>query len=404
MKLLILNATANTGSTGRIAEDIGFLAQQSGFEVRFAYGRREVNSSLQLMRIGSEWDTSIHGVKSRLFDAHGFGSRNATKAFIRDLEVWKPDLINIHNLHGYYINVEILFEYLKRLQIPVVWTFHDCWPFTGHCAHFERVGCYKWQTECHHCPLRSGYPASWFFDNSTSNFRRKKEIFNGLNNLTIVTPSQWLAEHVSNSFLGSYAVKMINNGVNLNIFKPKSGIETTKSKYGISSNPVVLGVANTWKKRKALEDFVCLNQLLAADIQIVLVGMTQEQAKGLPSNIIPIARTENVAELAALYSAADVFVNPTYVDNFPTTNIEALACGTPIITYHTGGSPEAIDEQTGIVVPKGDINGLANAVNLVMGKGKAYYSQNCRNRAEKLYNKDARFRDYLDLFQKMITP
>ena len=402
MKLLLLNATANTGSTGRIAEEIGLLAQQSGYEVRFAYGRKAVNSKLLLIKIGNKWDMRWHGLKSRMWDAHGFGSRLATKAFIKELEAWKPDIVNIHNLHGYYINIELLFDYLKRVQIPVVWTFHDCWPFTGHCSHFERVGCERWKTECHTCPNRKGYPASLFMDRSTQNFRIKKEFFNGLNNLIIVTPSQWLANHVANSFLSQYPVKLIHNGVDINIFKPVDNSESIRNKYGLSDKSIVLGVANTWKKRKALQDFIALSEILDKDIQIVLVGMTTEQASELPPNIKAIARTENQQELAALYSAAAVFVNPTYVDNFPTTNIEALACGTPVVTYRTGGSPEAIDAETGIVVEKGDADSLKVAVEIVVDKGKAAFSENCRRRAVTLYNKTERYKDYVNIYNSVL--
>ena len=397
MKLLLLNASANTGSTGRIAEEIGLLAQQSGYEVRFAYGRKAVNSRLSLIKIGNQWDMRLHGVVSRLWDAHGFASRLATKALIKELEAWKPDMVNIHNLHGYYINIELLFEYLKRVQIPVVWTFHDCWPFTGHCSYFDRYDCRKWETECHHCPNRKGYPESWFFDRSKKNFRLKKNIFNGLENLTIVTPSAWLANHVSRSFLKNYPVKVIHNGVDMKVFHPQINSEIAR-KYGIENKTFVLGVASIWDRRKGLDDFIGLRKLLAADIQIVLVGLTAEQAKDLPANIKAISRTENQQELAALYSAAAVFVNPTYVDNFPTTNIEALACGTPVITYRTGGSPEAVDAETGVVVEKGDVEGLKEAIEDVVMIGKTYYSEKCRKRAVRLYNKEDKYREYLEIF------
>lgn len=397
MKLLLLNATANTGSTGRIAEEIGLLAQHEGYEVRFAYGRKAVNSKLSLIKIGNKWDMRLHGLKSRMWDAHGFGSRRATMALIKELEVWKPDIVNIHNLHGYYINIELLFEYLKRVQIPVVWTFHDCWPFTGHCSFFDRYDCRKWETECHNCPNRKGYPESWFFDRSKTNYGLKKDIFNGLAKLTIVTPSAWLAAHVKHSFLKHYPVKVIHNGLDLEVFSPVSD-DGIYNKYGIAQKPFVLGVASTWDKRKGLDDFIALRESLSADIQIVLVGLTAEQALSLPTGIVAVSRTENVRELAALYSAAAVFVNPTYVDNFPTTNIEALACGTPVITYRTGGSPEAVDAETGVVVEKGDVEELNTAIENVVMKGEMYYREKCRNRAMRLYNKEDKYREYLKIF------
>lgn len=397
MKLLLLNASANTGSTGRIAEEIGRLAKLSGYEVWMGYGRQSVNSELNGIQIGTDVDFKIHALESRLFDNHGFSSRKTTQQFISEIEKIKPDIINIHNLHGYYIHVGILFEYLKRVQIPVVWTFHDCWPFTGHCSYFDRYDCRKWETECHHCPNRKGYPESWFFDRSNRNFHLKSMIFNGLENLSIVTPSAWLAQHVSRSFLKDYPVKVINNGVDLKVFHPQINPEIF-AKYSIENKPFVLGVASIWDRRKGSDDFIALSKSLACDIQIVLVGLSTQQAAQLPKGIVSIARTENIKELAALYSAAAVFVNPTYVDNFPTTNIEALACGTPVITYRTGGSPEAIDAETGIVVEKGDVDGLKEAIVRVVNNGKEYYRDKCRERALRHYDKEERYRDYIDLF------
>ena len=397
MKLLLLNASANTGSTGRIAEEIGLLAQQSGFEVRFGYGRKAVNSRLPLIKIGGKWNVRWHGVVSRLFDAHGFGSRNATKALIKELEVWKPDIVNIHNLHGYYVNIELFFEYLKRVQIPVVWTFHDCWPFTGHCSYFDRYDCRKWETECHNCPLKQFYPESWFFDRSKKNYHLKSKIFNGIENLTIVTPSAWLANHVSHSFLKNYPVRVIHNGVDTKVFCPQINSEISR-KYGIENKTFVLGVASIWDRRKGLSDFIMLREKLTNEIPIVLVGLSKQQIREIPAGIVGISRTENQQELAALYSASAVFLNPTYVDNFPTTNIEALACGTPVITYRTGGSPEAIDDETGFVVEKGDVEGLKAAIKKVVSNEKMYYSGKCRERVVKLYNKEERYKDYLNLF------
>ncbi len=401
MKLLLLNATVNTGSTGRIAEEIGLLAQQSGYEVKFAYGRQAVNSRLPLIRIGNTWDIRWHGMESYLWDAHGFASRRATKALIRELEIWKPDIVNIHNLHGYYINIEILFEYLKRVQIPVVWTFHDCWPFTGHCSYFDRYECRKWETECHHCPNQKGYPASWIVDRSKTNYRRKKEIFNGVENMIIVTPSTWLAQHVKRSFLKEYPVRVIHNGLDLEIFRPVKD-DSIFQKYGMRRSPFILGVASTWDKRKGLDEFIALRKRLPENIQMVLVGLSATQAKELPDGIKAITRTENQADLAALYSSASVFVNPTYVDNFPTTNIEALACDTPVITYRTGGSPEAVDDETGFVVEKGDLDGLHKAILRVAEKGKSAYSEKCRERATQLFNKEERYKEYLETFSNSL--
>lgn len=399
MNLLQINSVVNSGSTGRIAEDIGIAAMNAGHGSIIAAANTIRPSRSEVIQIGNLPDRYLHGLKTRLFDRHGFGSKKVTQRLIKQIIKINPDIIHLHNIHGYYLNIEVLFSYLKQVQKPTVWTFHDCWPFTGHCSHFEGVGCYKWQTECNHCPNLKGYPASWGIDNSKSNFYRKKELFNGLKQLTIVTPSQWLADHVKNSFLKEYPVRVINNGIDLNVFKPSENMDI-KDKYGLANKRLILGVANTWKKRKALFDFVELRKKLDNQSQIMLVGVESNIAKTLPEDIIALSRTESIHELAALYSAADVFVNPTYADTFPTTNLESLACGTPVITYKTGGSPETIDKNTGRVVGKGDIDGFARAIKEVVQKDKHSFSEACRERAEKYFNKDDRYLDYLHLYEE----
>jgi glycosyltransferase involved in cell wall biosynthesis len=403
LKLLQINTTLNSGSTGRISEDIGKAAIASGNQsyIAAAYTNRPSESSV--IKIGGDFDRKLHGVKSRLFDRHGFGSAQSTKELVSSIRVIKPDIIHLHNIHGYYLHIGILFSFLKEVEMPVVWTFHDCWPFTGHCSYFDAVNCHKWQTQCNHCPNIKGYPSSIGLDQSSRNFDDKQQIFNGLKSLQIVTPSQWLAMHVRQSFLSAYPVRVIHNGVDLNVFAATQLSWTIRAKYNLSSNRIVLGVASTWDKRKGLNDFIQLSGLLTKDIQIVLVGLNKEQLTDLPDKIKGIARTENMQDLAALYTAADVFINPTYVDNFPTTNIEALACGTPVITYNTGGSAESIDIETGFIVAKGDIRMLHEKIQLILIKGKEHYSTICRKRAVKYFNKDDRYADYLDLYQQLLN-
>lgn len=397
-KLLIINVSVNKGSTGRIAEEIGQTAIDNGYETYFAYGRIARESKCNVIKIGNSLNVKFHGIESLLFDNHGFSSRIATKRFIRRIEEIKPDIINIHNIHGYYINVKILFEYLSKTSIPVVWTFHDCWPFTGHCSYFDRYNCTKWQTECHHCPNKKGYPSSLFINNSKNNFNRKKKLFSNINNLNIVTPSHWLTNISKQSFLKEKNIVTIHNGTNLNVFNIRDGKK--RDELNLNDRKVVLGVASIWDKRKGLDDFIKLSELLSDEYKIILVGLNKKQKESLPANIIGIERTESVHELAELYSMADVFVNPTYSDNFPTTNIESLACGTPVITYKTGGSPEAVDEKTGVVVEQGNINQLKESIELI-AKNKGEYSENCRERAVNLYNKQDRFNDYIKLFNSL---
>jgi len=401
IKLLQINTTLNTTSTGRITEEIGLCAMEQGYE-SVAASRRvgPAGSASQYIKIGNRLDRYLHGVKTRVLDRHGFGSERATLELVKEIRKIDPDVIGMHNLHGYYLNVEVLFHYLKEVQKPVVWTFHDCWPFTGHCAYFDRVGCEKWKTECHSCPLKTYYPASHGLDQSNRNFHDKKALFTGLDNLTIVTPSHWLKGLVKQSFLQRYPVEVIHNGIDLETFKPATDhLPEAIKKIG---KKIILGVASVWDERKGLQEFEKLVPLLDEEYRIVLVGLSEEQIGKLPKEILGIARTENVQQLASLYSAAEAFVNPTLSDNFPTTNIEALACGTPVITYKTGGSPEAVDEQTGFITEQRDMEGVLSSVKEIAANGRKTYTEPCRQRAVDHYNKEDRFRDYVELYDKML--
>ncbi|MFZ4521209.1 MAG: glycosyltransferase family 4 protein [Bacteroidales bacterium] len=398
--LLQINTVVNYGSTGRIAEDIGKTAMSNGWESYIAYGRYDRPSRSKLIRIGSDFDQKVHGLQTRLFDRHGLGSVAATRTFIEQVKRIKPGVIHLHNLHGYYLNIEILFGYLSASDIPVVWTMHDCWPVTGHCVYFDFVECHKWKTECGNCPQTKSYPASLVADRSRENFRLKKRLFASVKNMTLVPVSDWLAEIVRHSFLADFPVEIINNGIDTEVFKPVENRDL-RAKYGLSDHFVILGVAGLWSPRKGLKDFIKLSQQLPDHTRIVLLGLDAHQLKNLPENITGIVKTESVRELAELYSMADVYVNPTWEDNFPTTNLESLACGTPVITYRTGGSVESVSEGTGLIVEKGDINGLLLAIERVRTKGKASYSANCVNRAKRYYRKEDRYNDYMELYQKI---
>lgn len=401
-KVLIINATANSGSTGRIAENIGRTAIVNGYDSYFAYGRIARDSQCKLVRIGSDMDIKLHGLQSRIFDNHGFASTRATQMFVEEIKRIQPDIINIHNIHGYYANMEVLLEYLATTNIPVVWTLHDCWNFTGHCAFFDYAGCERWKTHCHHCHRKKGYPSSYIFDSSSKNYEKKKTLFGRMHNLHFVTPSQWLADLTKESFLSQFPVHVINNGLDLSVFKPVYN-EKTKNKLGlISDQKVILGVASVWHKRKGLDDFVQLAKALP-EHKVVLVGLTEKQVQELPQAMIGVTRTENTRGLAELYSMADVFVNPTYADNFPTTNIEALACGTPVITYRTGGSPESVSEKTGLIVEKGNIESLVISVKQILSSDREKNRIECRKRAEQLYDQNKLFQDYINLFDNILN-
>jgi putative colanic acid biosynthesis glycosyltransferase len=399
--LLQINTVVNKGSTGRIAEEIGQTAIAAGWESYIAYGRNERPSSSNLIKIGTDKDVKLHGLQTRLFDRHGLGSKDATTAFIRKIEDIKPDIVHLHNIHGYYINMEVLFHYLKKVNIPVVWTLHDCWPITGHCSHFTFVGCEKWKTQCYSCPQKKGYPASYFIDRSEKNYNLKKELFNSLPNLTLVPVSQWLSGILKDSFLQNYPIKVINNGINTEVFKP-SAVSDFRNKYGLKDKFILLGVASVWEERKGLKDFIELSKLLDSDYQIVLVGLTKKQIEQLPENILGIERTESVDALAEIYSSSDIVLNLSYEETFGLTTVEGFACGTPGIVYNATASPELIDEFTGLIVKPGDINGVVEAINLIKENGKQYYSDACVNRAQRLYKKEDRYREYIDLYEELI--
>lgn len=402
--LLQINTVINSGSTGRIAEEIGQTALAAGWRSVIAYGRNPRLSQSEAIRIGSDWSVRLHGLRSRIFDDTGFGSRRATEAFIREAEKLSPDVIHLHNIHGYYLNIEVLFRWLTQANVPVVWTLHDCWPFTGHCSHFDFIGCEKWKTGCLACPQKREYPASLLCDRSRKNWEQKRELFSAVNNLTLVPVSDWLAGIARESFLGDKKICRIYNGTDTAVFSPRGSGKSAREKYGLGSRLVVLGCASVWTERKGLSDFIKLRaRVPEKDLAIVLVGLSEEQLQSLPSGIVGIRRTESVEALAGLYSAADLFVNPTYEDNFPTVNIEALACGTPVCTYHTGGSPEAINVDTGFVVEQGDIDGLVSVLETIRTRGKSAYAEACRSRALACFRKEERWAEYLRLYDDRIS-
>lgn len=399
--ILQINTRVNSGSTGRIAEEIGLAAMARGWQSYIAFGRDEQPSQSQKIRIGNDWTIRWHGLQTRLFDRHGLESKGPTKQLIREIEAIKPDVIQLHNLHGSYINYPLLFSYLKKTKTPVVWTFHDCWPITGHCVHFDYVGCEKWKTQCYACPQKHTHPSSYFLDRSKRNYTQKKALFTSLPNLTIVPVSSWLSGLISESYLKRESQQLIYNGIDTMRFKPKE-TTTFRKEHGLEDTFLILGVANGWTHRKGLNDFIKLGSFLSDNCRIVLVGLKKKQLKGLPKSFITILRTESVDALADVYAACDVYVNPTYEDNFPTTNLEALACGTPVVTYQTGGSPEAIDEKTGLVVEKGDIDALSEAIKCIQSNGKGYYKNACVKRAQERYSKEARYQEYMQLYESVM--
>lgn len=338
MKIIQINSVPY-GSTGSIMMNIHKMLEKKGHESYVVWGRGRKAKNNSEIYLKDKIGVYFHVLYSRITGKTGFASKYATKRLIKRIDKINPDVIHLHNIHGYYINIEVLFNYIKSKKVKVIWTLHDCWAFTGHCAYFDMPSCEKWKNNCEKCPLKKQYPKS-LLDNSKWCFIRKKELFNNIDDMTIVTPSKWLADIVGNSFLNKYEIKVINNGINTDVFKEISNTKI-RDRFNIKDKIVILGVASPWSKRKGLEDFIELSKIIDEKHQILLVGLNKKQIKQLPKNIIGLERTSNIEELVEIYNNADIFLNPTYQDNYPTTNLEALACGLRVITYDTGGSPES---------------------------------------------------------------
>lgn len=395
MKIAQINTVCGNGSVGRITVDIYHALHRAGAEGKIFYGRRNAPEEVCAEKIGTDTDMGMHVLSTFFTGTHGFASKAQTKKLIGKLEEYDPDLIHLHNVHGFYLNVEMLFSYLKKCGKPVIWTLHDCWSFTGHCAYFDYAQCDRWKTGCENCPQhKSTYPYALFRDASKENYARKKEAFTGVKGLTIVTPSRWLAELVKESFLKDYPVKVIPNGIDLSKFTPKEHPKSEKH--------LILGTANVWDQRKGLVYLEKLSKMLdPSKYEVVAAGVSAKQKKKLPKGMRGIEHTKNIEELVELYGRASVFVNPTLEDNFPTTNLEALACGTPVVTFATGGSVESVDETCGRIVPAKDLEALKEAVTEICEKTERMRAD-CRKRAL-LYDKYDRFGEYLNLYEESIN-
>ena len=379
-KLLEISVVCGIRSVGRIAADIAREYENNGWECRIAYGRLDVPDSCQrfAVRIGDQFNLALHGISSMLLDRQGLASKKATERFLRWASGYDPDLLWLHVIHGYYINYEMLFFFfLRRPQMKVYWTFHDCWAFTGHCCYFTAEKCEKWKTGCYDCPLKKRYPSSYILDNSKDNYNRKKIAFSGVKDMTIICPSQWLAELTKDSFMGGYPVEVRHNKIDLSAFVATRG--DFEKEYQLQGKKVVLGVASSWDWRKGLRDYIALSQMLPEDYAVLVVGLFENQIrnirKDMPksryimesesvtryvtdghADLLCMTKTDDVRQLAELYTMAFVYANLSYEENYPTTNLEAAACGTTVLTYRTGGSPESCKPEN--VIDVGDLEGV----------------------------------------------
>ena len=352
MKYLFINSVAGFGSTGRIAAEKCRELMAEGHSCVLAFGREKANcEDIQTVQIGAPMDYKIHALRCRLLDDHGFGSKAATKRFLTWVRQYDPDVIWLHNIHGYYIHIGLLFDYLRTCGKKIIWTLHDCWAFTGHCAYFDFVGCQKWKTGCHNCPQKGSYPASKGLDGSQSNYQKKKALFTSIPNLHLTVPSYWLEKRVKQSFLQDYPVEVVYNTINRDIFKPTPG--NFRKNHGLEDKIILLGVASVWDERKGLKDFLALSELLDDRYKIVLIGLRPDQIATLPDKILGLPRTNSMEELVQAYTEADVFLNPSVEETFGMTAMEARCCGTEAIVYEDTACEEIVNQFGGIAVPKG---------------------------------------------------
>ena len=391
------------GSTGKIMLQIAQTARNTGHDVRTfspvvfsRFPQEKVPTPDGHMEFGNYWENGVHYYCGSLLGMDGCFSQIGTRKLIKALEQFQPDIIHLHNVHGYRMNLPMLFAYIKKHNVRVVWTLHDCWTFTGHCPYFVLAKCDKWKTGCHHCPQPRVYP-KMYFDASKTMYEMKRKWFCGISDMTIVTPSQWLADLAQQSFLQGYPVKVINNGIDLSIFRPTPS--DFRERYGIGQDEyILLSVAFDWGMRKGVDIFPELAKRLNNRYRIVLVGTDERIDKMLPKNVISIHRTQNQQELAQIYTAADLFVNPTREENYPTVNMEAIACGTPVLTFRTGGSPEILDETCGSVVDCDDMDALTREIQRICIE-RPYSEAACLKRAE-AFDKKMKFEEYVALYEK----
>lgn len=406
MKLVQINPVMRINtSTGRIMQEIGCMASEYGWEswLAFSGGRDGVHlcdsKAHRFLPVGNRVDLAMHLFTTRFLDKHGLASKEATRDFVKKLKILKPDVIHIHNIHGYFLNYPIFFDYLRDSGIPVVWTIHDCWLYTGHCYYYSFIKCNKWQTGCYNCPQKKKFPTSLLIDRSKNNFQDKKKFFTSLpkDQLTLVPVSQWIKTEMTKSFLKDYKFKVIHNGIDTEAFRPYINGNEVRARYEFGNRRIYLAAASVWSSEKGLNDLIEISKMLTTDEVIAIVGTNKRIRQKLSSQrIIAIDRTANIKELAQLYSTASAFLNPTWQDNYPTVNMEAISCGTPVITYRTGGSVETINNLTGYIVEQGDTYGM-----LAAARDINLQSTDLRTYALANFRKEDCYLDYIHLYNEI---
>ena len=401
--LVQFNSVANWGSTGRLTEDIGDVAIAAGWDSYIAFGRQFNPSKSHLLQIGGKWSVLSHTLKSRLFDRHGFGSYWATKRLLKQLDEIKPDLFQFHNVHGYYLNLPLVLKYATEKNIPIVWSLHDCWSMTGHCAHFVKIGCDKWKTECYHCPQKSEYPASWLIDSSRRNYREKKRLVEAVPLLAIISGSEWLAGIARQSYFKGRDIYFIPDGIDTDIYQPRENSEGLRKRLGLEGKFVIIATGTDWGENKGLSDYGKLRSMLSDDYAIVLVGMSEEWLAKVPEGVIGLPRTKTPQELSEYYSMADCVMSLSRMESFGLTPVEGFACGTPAIVYNTTALPELITPETGFVAKFLDVADVKEKVEMMRAKGKAFYTKRCREIAVEQYGRTNCYNEYMKVYESLLS-
>lgn len=398
MKILYINTTYLQGGAARIARSLAQEVQRHGHEVLFLYGRGISDGSVPSIRIETTAESAYYALNCRIFDNDGLCAVVPTKRIIRKIEEFNPDLVHIHNMHGYYLEVRKLFDYLHKRRIPVVWTLHDFWGVTGHCVHFLEAKCECWKYgTCKACPEKGSYPASKLLDASGRNFKIKKQVFNKIKNIAYVTPSKWMKQVLSGSFLDSDKIHAIPNGIYLGEVTVNDF--DLRSMYGLTEKKIILGVANGWEKGKGLDVFLNLSKHIDANYHIVLVGFKDNVPEDLPSNVLGLKRTESFSKLAAWYETADVFLNASKQETFGLVSVEAMAYGTPVVAFDVCANREIIINETGKVIESE--KELVDAIESICNEDANTYADSCRRQAS-LFSVERMTNDYLDLYSRLL--
>lgn len=398
MKVVQINGVSSTGSTGKIVSQLSDVMNAQGIEnYIISSGYKEHNRAGNVFFCSSYWEVKLHQLIGTILGDSGFHSRLATCRAIRFIKKVNPDIVQLHNIYSYFLNVEVLLKYLKRNNIPTVWTMHDFWSITGHCTHFEAVGCNKWQTQCENCPQKHTFPYSRFWDRSKELYGRKKRLFENWSGLQIVTVSSWVRVNAEKSYFKDKKITVISNGIDLNAFYP----ENVQKPSAIQGKFVILSVSMGWGEKKGYCDLLDLSKMLREDEVIVLIGLTDKQIAELPPNIIGLKRTANIAELRAYYNFSDVYISASVEETMGLTVAEAMACGTPAIVYNKTALPELIGEGCGYVCEKG-ASCLREKIDLVRESKKSDYSEKCITHVRKNYDKEKQYSRYCKLYEDVL--